>query len=321
MSPELALKPALTEARVSENGYSNETYARFVFWINQTGNSQKRVAGPIGRSAAAINQYIHKKYEGNIPEFEKDIESLLRREEDVEFPFKNPTFRLTSISQRIWTVLQSCDQDRDMGVITGPAGCGKSETLREYKRQVRSSIFITGDVVSRSASSSLGLLGRKLSIGNRGSNSNFLQRITEVLKDSGRLIIVDEAHFFDWGAFEVFRKLHDCAGIGVVFCGQERIYEEMRGGRRSFLWDQIFSRVGVRCHLSTIEKKDIKILTDTICPNLDKPCLEYLLAKATGKGRFRVMMKTLQRAVRIADSEKVPVTLDILKEANSLLLL
>ncbi len=87
------------------------------------------------------------------------------------------------------------------------------------------------------------------------------------------------------------------------------------------MWDQIYSRVGVRCHLTTVDKKDVKALADTICPNLDKQCLEYLLAKAMGKGRFRVMMKTLQRAVRIAETEKVPVTLDIIKEANSLLLL
>ncbi len=153
MSPELALKPALEGSRVSENDYTDGIHARFVFWINQTGNSQKRVAGMIGRSAAAINQYIHKKYEGNITEFEKDVESLLRREEDIEFPFKNPVFRLTSISQRIWTVLQACDQDRDMGIVVGPAGCGKSETLREYKRQVRSSIFITGDVTTRAVGS------------------------------------------------------------------------------------------------------------------------------------------------------------------------
>ena len=321
MSPELALKPALEGSRVSENDYTDGIHARFVFWINQTGNSQKRVAGMIGRSAAAINQYIHKKYEGNITEFEKDVESLLRREEDIEFPFKNPVFRLTSISQRIWTVLQACDQDRDMGIVVGPAGCGKSETLREYKRQVRSSIFITGDVTTRAVGSVLGLLGRKLTIGNRTSNSTFLQRITEALRDSGRLLIIDEAHFLNWEAFEVIRKLHDCAGIGVVFCGQEQLYEQMRGGRRSFLWDQIYSRVGVRCHLTTVDKKDVKALADTICPNLDKQCLEYLLAKAMGKGRFRVMMKTLQRAVRIAETEKVPVTLDILKEANSLLLL
>ncbi len=277
----------------------------------------------IGRSTAAISQYVGKKFEGNLIEFEKDIVSLLRREEDVDFPLRNPSFCLTSVSQKIWTVLRSCDQDSDMGLIVGPAGCGKTETIREYKRQFRSTVYMTADVTMRSVGSVLLLISRQLPGVARFSSTNsaFLQKIIEHLKNSRRLLVIDEAHFLSWEAFEVLRKIHDCAGTGVVFAGQQRIYDEMRGGRRSFMWDQIYSRVGVRVSIKEIFREDATMIVNNLYPSIDKKSMDFLFSKAVGAGKFRVMTKLLQRAQRVANKEGSPVSVELLREANQLLLL
>lgn len=186
MSPESALKPALTDTRVSENSYNNEIHAKAISLTNLPGNSQRRIAGQIGYSTATLSQYLNKTYKGDVSKIEKHIESILRREENVEFTLKAPDFQLISNSRRIWTVLQACDQDKDMGLIVGPAGCSKSTTAREYKRQIPNSILVVGDITTRAVGPVLGLLGRALNLGDRRSNSYFLQRITETLKGSNR---------------------------------------------------------------------------------------------------------------------------------------
>jgi DNA transposition AAA+ family ATPase len=131
----------------------------------------------------------------------------------------------------------------------------------------------------------------------------------------------DEVHLLSWESLELIRTIHDAAHVGVVFCGQERFYEQMRGSRRSYLYDQFSSRISCLCRLTSIEKKDVRMLCEAIYPNLDNKCLEFLFSKASGPGKFRVMTKILKRAVFIAEKEKVSVTLDLLKEANSLLFL
>jgi len=324
MGAEPALKQNLSsikEARLAT--YNEELHERFMFWLNCTGTSQSKVGAMIGRSSAAVSQYVNRKFEGNLSEFEKDIASILRREEDKDFPMRNPSFCFTSASRKIWTVLQSCAQDCDMGLVVGPAGCGKSVTLQEHKRQYRSDILVTADVTTRSVGAILLLISKQLEGASRqsGTNSAHLQRIIEHLKGSRRLLIIDEAHFLAWEGFEAVRKINDCAGSGVVFAGQQQIYDQMRGGRRSFQWDQIYSRVGVRCHIKDIEKEDVTMIVNNLCPDIDKKSLEFLYGKAAGKGKFRIMTKLLQRAQRVASREKTGVSIDLLKEANSLLMI
>jgi hypothetical protein len=317
---EAALKEPTERATPPRIDYDEELHGKFLAWLSHTGRTQAYVAKNINRSAAAVNQYVQKKFQGNLSQFEKDIFSFLDRDK-VEYPLFNPSFVFTSTSTRIWSVLQACCQDKGMGLVVGPAGCGKSETLKEFKRQMRGgAILAIADVTTRSLGSVLSLLGRKVGVGTRGANSLYLERITETLRGSSRILIIDEAHFLGWEAFEACRKIYDCAGIGVVFAGQERLYEEMRGGHRSFLWDQIYSRVGARCHINQVEKADIELLASKISPGLDKKCISFLLQKASGLGRFRTAVMLLQRARRISEADNIPITLDLLKDANSLLL-
>ena len=125
---------------------------------------------------------------------------------------------------------QACDEDCDMGLVIGPAGVGKTRTIQEYKRRNRGSILIVGDITTKSCGSVLYAIAKKLSStfhGNR--NSELLQRIIDQLKNSRRLLIVDESHFLTWEAFEAVRKIHDCAGIGVCYVGMPRLYAQMQG--------------------------------------------------------------------------------------------
>jgi hypothetical protein len=211
-----------------------------------------------------------------------------------------------------------------MGLIIGASGLGKTENLREMKRLDRSLLLVTADPTARSVGSVLSLISKLLPGISRGArtSSAFMANIIEALKGSGRLLVIDEAHFLSWEAFEAARKIYDSTGIGLVFVGQQFLYDQMRGGqRKSLLWDQIFSRVGLRAHFKgDVPMADVSMLANKISPELDNKCMEYLFSKANGVGKFRAMVKLLQRAQRLAESEKTKVTLSLLQQVNSILM-
>jgi DNA transposition AAA+ family ATPase len=184
--------------------------------------------------------------------------------------------------------------------------------------------MVTGDPTARSLGAILLLISKLLPGVYRNSRTNtaFMTSIIDHLRGSGRLLIIDESHFLAWEAFETVRRIYDATGIGVVFVGQQRLLDEMRGGhRKSLLWDQIFSRVGLRADFKgDIRMEDVSMIANKIHPSLDKKSMEYLYNKANGPGKFRALVKLLQRAQRLAEAENVKVTLPLLQQVNKLLM-
>lgn len=332
MPAQAALKPAATESRHGGqdltgaenpvNEFDEGLHERFMLWKDQSGHSANHIARMISRSAALVSQYINQKYPGSVAEIEKDIATLLHREENLEFTTAEGVFCNTNPSTLIWEVIQYCDEEQDMGVAVGPAGIGKTETCNEYKRRNRGTVFVTADIATRAVGTVLHMLAK--SVGGtprQQSNSALLHAIIDKLKHSRRLILVDEAHFLTWEAFEVIRKIHDCAKVGVAYVGMERMYDQMRGGdNRAMLFDQIYSRIAIKRDGLKLKKKDVKLLAGAMWPDLDKACINYLFSKAQGKGKFRTVLKLLKGAVKRHKNFSVPMDLTLLEEAAGFLM-
>lgn len=319
MVAKAALKKDLSIVQDMSKKFDKKLHKRFVFWLDTSGHSQGHVAAMLGRSTAAVSQYVNEKFEGDMDRLEKDIESLLRREEDLQIPLEDPEFQMTSVARDMWSIVQLCDETQDTGTIIGPSGIGKTQFLNEFKRRNRSAILVTADITTRSVGSILWLILKKIGATTYKSNAALLNKIVDTLKGSKRLLIIDECQFLTWEAFEAVRKIHDCSKIGVVYVGMERLYSQMRGGNKAYLFDQIFSRIGPRCHVKHIAKEDVKLIANNICPGLDNRCLEYLFKKATQPGKFRGMVKVLKLASRISKTENIPITIQLLQEANKFL--
>jgi len=302
--------------------YDEALHERFLLWKDQSGRSVNRIAGMLGRSTAAVSQYTNKIYPADVTEFEKDITSLLRREEDLEFTTAPKVFCKTRPSILIWEVLQYCDAHQKMGVALAPSGTGKSDTVNEYKRQNRQTILVTANISTCTKGPVIRMIADKTGGRPRKNTiSETLNAVIERLKGSRRLIIIDEAHFLSWEAFELVRKIHDCAKVGVVYTGQERLYEQMKGKTHTaHLFDQIYSRIAIKRDHFKIERNDAKMIIDSIYPGLDKDCLDYLLARARGKGRFRVVADLLELAIEIAKNQARRLDLEILGQADKFLM-
>ena len=333
MGQELALKMLFDQSQQTRpetflNEDSEEDLrARLQFYIDCTGQSAleicRRVRGEIGTDD--IHNFLLGRPVKYLPSTKESIVKFLAKKEDHRFLLANPMFCETSIAVKMGAVCSCCKQDSDMGIIIGASGLGKTEFLRELKRLDRGMILVTADPTARSLGSILLLISKLLPNISRGSctNSAFMSNIIDTLKGSGRLLVIDEAHFLSWEAFEATRRIYDATGIGLVFVGQQFLYDQMKGGhRKSLLWDQIFSRVGIRAHFKgEVPMQDVSMIANKIySAGLDHKCLEYLYGKANGPGKFRAMVKLIQRAQRLAESEGINISLSLLQQVNSILM-
>lgn len=303
-----------------EQAYDDDLHRRFIDWKDQNEKSLLIIARMLGRSTAAVSQYINRKFVGKLEYMERDIANLLQREEDLQYVVTPDQFQNTIPSRHMFEVLQFCDQKGKMGVILAPSGTGKTETCKEYKRKNRGTIFVTADISTRRIGAVLSLLISRIGGSAQRTISDTLHYIINRMKDSKRLIIIDDAHFLTWEAYEAIRKIHDCAGVGVVYVGQERLYDQMRGAEsKAYLFDQIYSRIAIKRDKFNITKKDAKIIAMGLCPSLDEDCIDYLFNKAKQKGRFRLMTNLLDVAMESKKTMNVPMNVELLQEASRFL--
>ena len=294
---------------------------RFLLWRDHSGKSDKQIGAKLNRSEKIVHQYANLEYNGPISILERDVKSLLSREEDFDSATRPKVFCQTSIANSIFEVLEFCHRYQKMGMIISSAGAGKTEAAKEYKAKNPTTILITIDLTKRSLGAVLTVIGEKVlhrSFGNL-LNSERVDVIIKELKNSDRLLIIDEAHLISWEAFETLRAIYDRSKTPIVFMGMPRLYSQMKDARNGFLWDQISSRIPIKRYVNEIKFQDVALLADSIYPSLPKKCLEFLYEKANGPGKFRSMLELLKSAVQFSEVDKIPIDLNLLKEINNLM--
>ena len=249
----------------------------------------------------------------------RDVEIWLNHNESPEIPYKNNDFCMTGNAIKIFGACEYSNAEKDICLVDGSAGGGKSEALREFKRRNVLTILVTLDVLSRSPAVVLPMICRQIQISTRrGTNSHIMYCIIEALMNSNRLLIFDECHFARWELLEMIRRIHDAAGIGIVLCGQERLYQEMKKPTGNYLWDQISSRIGMRVSIDGVERNDVDMICRKIYPECDDNSLEYLYLIAQGPGKFRVMSKILKQALKVSAMENMPLSVKLLREVSAM---
>lgn len=302
--------------------YDEELFERFMIFRDHAGASDRVIAKRINRSPTQVSQYVNRKFVGDLAGFEKDIQVLLRREEDLQFVSDSKSFCDTTPARLMWEVMQYCDERQKMGAVLAPSGTGKTETCIEYKKQNRATVYVTAHVKSGTAAAALKLVAKPI-IGSiyRHTVADLLDTVVERLKGSNRLILIDDAHFLSWEAFEIIRKIHDCGHVGVVYVGQERLYEQMKGiDPKGYLFDQIYSRIAIKRERFQVTKKDVRMIVGSLCKGLDPECIDYLYEKAKGKGRLRMMKNLLDVGMSMHEIHKKPITVDLLMQAERFLM-
>jgi DNA transposition AAA+ family ATPase len=238
----------------------NNTRDQLKQYIIASGQSQAVVAKEIRVSEAALSQFLSETYNGNNEVLCKKVKAFIQKIEKNGSPLSAPGFIVTSIVKEIWYAVKYAHMNHDIALIYGDAGRGKSIALREYAAKHAGVIYIEADATTQNTKAILEEIWKAIGKRNPEPERYMKEGIIDELRDTGRLIIIDEANQLNHKALEAIRALHDKGNMGIVLAGNSIIYERINS-RNDTLYAQIVCRIGIRKHIfGKIAKSDIESL-------------------------------------------------------------
>ncbi|MBI3584007.1 MAG: AAA family ATPase [Nitrospinae bacterium] len=284
--------------------------------MENRGLSLSSVSRALGISTAALSQWLSNQYVGNIAKIDDSVKGFLQREKErLNAPKKTIEFVITSVARKVFEVARLCHLDREIGVIYGDAGLGKTMSVKEYARKNSDVILIEADL-GYTAKMVFLELHRRLGMDGRGSIHEMFEDVVSKVKDSGRLIIVDEAEHLPYRALELLRRIYDKAGIGILLAGMPRLIANLRGKKGEYA--QLYSRIGVAGRLERLKEKDTEEIVSSVIPSANGLCKVFYEASL---GNTRILSKLILRATRVASLNNISVTADIVRETAKMLII
>ncbi len=260
--------------------------------------SQAKIAKAVGSSDTVISQFLGGKYLGNVDDLVVRVKEFLKREERRnQHAELKTTFALTSQAQEALSVLSFCHTHRQIGVIHAPAGLGKTVSLRHYAEE-NSWVKIINCRAGMSQRDVLDEIADELKLVVKGTCGKILRTLLAELKGSEVILVFDEAQHLALKHFEMIRYIYDRLATPIVFAGTDDIINRMTG-RKNIVYDQVFSRVGIKRRLKPeIRKSDVSLLVEKAGLDGRKDVVDYLFNNiAQQRGYYRSMMNCLHTAM------------------------
>lgn len=198
------------------------------------------------------------KYLDGLPVCNKEItEAALRgyflRIERAQARAKRPESIETTTARIIREKCQEADERRELALLYGPSGIGKTFALEEFVGRVQRQagpdkgevLFVTAHSAS-TPKSLMAALCLQAGVPHQATAAALAEVLARKLQAGHYLIIVDEANHLDIEAMELLRYVYDCGHLGVVLIGTLRLYEIFTDGSRpASELEQLWSRVGI----------------------------------------------------------------------------
>ncbi len=223
---------------------------------SKTGKSQSLIATELGISGAQLSSFISGTYKAPHTIIPK-IASLMSVNAKKAIAPREPGFVETKVSKAVINAITYSHIQGKIAVVYGDAGVGKTMAINQYCKENNLAIKITISPSYASMSGVNELIADKLGVRERVSRKIYAEIISK-LKDSGRVIIIDEAQHLTVRTLNHLRCMADESGVGITLVGNDEVYTKLKGsGRADFA--QLFSRIGMRKQVltNTLSKEDI----------------------------------------------------------------
>ena len=246
---------------VSASSEALKTAVRKVLLNNRM--TQDRMARDAGLSGSALSQWLHGKYQGDVPALEGRLVAWLAdtQASALEPCETAPVWVQTPTATAIEGALNYARNRPSIAVVYGGAGVGKTTTIGRYARESAGVWVWEASKSQRSMLEALRAIEEIMS-GYRCEEKRsstisrmIAQRLLWAPKPA--LLVVDEAQHLELDAVEELRSIHDSTGVGLVLSGNESVYTRLTGRTRRADFAQLFSRVGKRLRLDKPAPGDV----------------------------------------------------------------
>lgn len=235
--------------------HSSEILRFWFFTAKQNNWNLKKLAQVTGLSTTVIYRLLRGEYPADPS---NAIAALDAARQTIADSAENPDFIETSLAKRLFTIFDKTRALRNISILWGRMGIGKSECVAEYQRL--SPVGRTA-VVRFPAGASFAQfvqhIGRSLGVARTGNAGSTRERIIQLLSMGQRLLIIDELH----QAFlttrtdtavrccEFLREISDVAQCGMVLIGTELLEENIFRGPHKDALRQLVDRGTVQIPL------------------------------------------------------------------------
>ena len=281
-------------------------------YIEDTGLSQAAVAKQLVKSATTINQYLKGTYKGDVTAIDEAVAELVAR---YQIKDAASDFVPTASATRILEVCDMAHRLSCMNMIIGDAGLGKTTALKHYAATTKNVLLIETDT-TYSVRMLLSEICRVSGIIAPRGNPSMMSAIIDRLRDSKRLLIIDEAELLNYRALETVRRIHDKTNIGIVFAGMPRLRANFRGGAGGD-YKQLYSRIHRPYSMDTrLSESDIDMMceaalgTDAFNKPLNDVC----------HGNARRLKMLISGVKYISELNQVPVNQAMIDQYASILI-
>lgn len=315
--------------------YNTELQARVEKFLKDNRLSQAKAAPIMGLSQAVLSAYRNSKYEkGDIRAVEKKLEEFFqiqdeKRENDRKaevFQGKaNDGYVRTSISEAAYKSIRYCQLEKGIVVIDGDAGIGKTKAAAKfYKDNPNTTVYVKASPSTSSTRSLLKMIAKTLSLPDNLRTEDLSAAIQEKLRQTDKVIIIDEAQNLKFLALEEIRGWVDedimtgKPGIGIVLIGNVEVYNKMLG-KQEAIFAQQFNRTRLHSRYRTqdITKEDVELFFPALKEKGMQREIDYLYSISHSKWGIRGMVNVFNNAannedVSMGGLEKMAATMGIL---------
>lgn len=241
------------------------------------------VSKAIGYSETSLSQWLSGSYKADTKGIDENIFAYLEREEAREKEVvKNPNTVVTNAVNILFDSAKLSHLDKRMRVICGEAGIGKTTAIKEYEK-ANTGVIIINSNITISPKKLCKLFYEKLGIAGSSHTGDMLDEIILKLKDTDKLVIIDEAEYLPYKALEIIRTIYNECNIGILLVGTPDLYYNLKGqkNQHSMLW----SRVTRADFLKELTLKETESIVKQYFTEIDKEVVKEFHKLSEGNTR------------------------------------
>lgn len=268
--------------------------------------SQSALSRALGVSAAAISTFRKGEYKGKADELSRKIYLYLEnyKSKAHKKPVESVVFESKDYKMANF-VIDEAVNEREIALITGTAGSGKSTIAQSFAKSHPNAILVEA-TLHTSAKVLLEELEGRLNLPPAKNCHEKVVHIAKELKRRDVVILIDEAEHLSVRALEDLRRIWDFSGVPLVLFGTEILMKNLMGKNGELR--QLYSRIGGKWHLKGLDEKECASITT-------KGIFKFT------QGNFRSSSKLFKRAKRLAELHEVEISEEIITQAASMIIL
>jgi Uncharacterized ATPase, putative transposase len=288
-------------AKKTDQSYDEALIKKLSDYLKKNGISQTRAALGIGIGASTLSQYLGRNYPGDVAEMERKIRTwLASQERKAEKPHVD--FVETATVRSIWRAIEIAQDGEDISLVVGEAGTGKTLAAQRYCELNPQAIFVEIGSI-RNQTMVVRAVARALELPLSASAGETAEAIIDRLRDTGKVIVVDEADQLSYSTLNTLRRISDLARCGLVFIGLPSFAHAVKNRVQDF--NQIASRVGTLLRVTPLSEEDAKVIASSTGRKFEDDAFKAIYQLS--KGSLRSFVKLVQNALRVLKENSLTV--------------